>query len=203
MFLGKDNDMSTHKNEVNKAYADENTDNLFRHRESVNLTPENAVFSQSAGGLISLTLKKTNGDTEFFERVVIRRSFPITSPSEFISVREPDTRANGRGEEIGMIRNLSVFDKETVTLINHELDVRYFTPEIKKITSAKEKFGYNYWDIETPSGKLSIVLTNPFGNIRTLEDGRVIVLDMDGNCFVIPNPKNLDKQSLKYIEVYI
>ncbi|MBR4895853.1 MAG: hypothetical protein IKZ41_05455, partial [Clostridia bacterium] len=88
-----------------------NTDDLFKHRVSINLTPENAWFSPSAGGLISLKIINAEGEEEFFERVVIRRSFPVTSPDEFLSVREPDTRAKGRGAEIGMIRNIHIFDQ--------------------------------------------------------------------------------------------
>ena len=32
------------------------TDELFKHRESIDLTPENAWFSKSTGGLISLKI---------------------------------------------------------------------------------------------------------------------------------------------------
>lgn len=180
-----------------------NADDLFKHRESINLTPENAWFSLSAGGLISLKIINAEGNEEFFERVVIRRSFPVTAPDEFLSVREPDSRIKGRGAEIGMIRNINLFDKDTVKLINDELEVRYFTPEIKKINSAKEKFGYTYWEAETTAGSASIVLNNPFSNIRVLEDKRIFISDMDGNCFVIPDPAKLDKLSYKYIEIYI
>ncbi len=180
-----------------------NTDELFKRRESINLTPENATFSPSVGGLISLKVINAEGVEETFERVVIRRSFPISSPNEFLSVREPDTRAKGRGAEIGMIRSLDIFDKATVDLINAELAVRYFTPIIQRITSAKEKFGYNYWEAETTAGKISFVLTNPFYNIRVLEDGRVYIFDIDGNCFLIPDPTKLDRQSFKYIEIYL
>lgn len=180
-----------------------NTDDLFKHRESITMTPENSWFSLSAGGLISLKIINAEGNEEFFERVVIRRSFPVTAPDEFLSVREPDSRIKGRGAEIGMIRNVNIFDKDTVKLINDELEVRYFTPEIKKITSAKEKFGYTYWEAETTAGNASIVLNNPFSNIRVLEDMRIFISDMDGNCFVIPDPSKLDKLSYKYIEIYI
>ena len=180
-----------------------NTDDLFKHRVSINLTPENAWFSPSAGGLRSLKIINAEGEEESFERVVIRRSFPVTSPDEFLSVREPDTRAKGRGAEIGMIRNIHIFDQKTVDLINAELDIRYFTPVISKITSAKEKFGYNYWEAETSAGKVSIVLNNPFSNIRVLEDGRIYIFDMDGNCFLIPDPAKLDRQSFRAIEIYI
>ena len=179
------------------------TDDLFKHRVSINMTPENSWFSPSEGGLISLKIINADGEEETFERVVIRRSFPVTAPDEFLSVREPDTRLKGRGSEIGMIRNLNIFDKATVALINAELDIRYFTPVIKKITSAKEKFGYNYWEADTSAGKVSIVLNNPFSNIRVLEDGRIYIFDMDGNCFLIPDPAKLDRQSFRAIEIYI
>ena len=179
------------------------TENLFKHRESLTLTQDNAKFSVSSGGLISLDLTKPDGEHEYFERVVIRRSFPVSAPDEFLSVREPDTRAKGRGSEIGMIRHINLFDKATQDIINAELEVRYFTPELTKITSAKEKFGYFYWEAETSAGKASLVLNNPFGNIRALDDGRVYIQDMDGNCFIISDVKKLDRQSYRYLEVYI
>lgn len=180
-----------------------NADELFKHRESIDLTPKNAWFTASVGGLISLKIINAEGVEESFERVVLRRSFPVSAPDEFISVREPDTRQKGRGSEIGMIRNVNIFDKDTVALLNSELELRYFTPIIKKITSAKEKFGYNYWDAETTAGNVSFVLNSPFNNIRVLEDGRIFISDMDGNCFLIPDPSKLDRQSYKYIEIYI
>ena len=180
-----------------------NTDDLFKHRVSIDMTPDNSWFSASEGGLISLKIINAEGEEEFFERVVIRRSFPVTAPDEFLSVREPDTRAKGRGAEIGMIRNINIFDKATVDLINAELDIRYFTPVIHRITSAKEKFGYNYWEAETSAGKVSIVLNNPFSNIRVLEDGRIYIFDMDGNCFLIPDPTKLDRLTYRTIEIYL
>ena len=180
-----------------------NADDLFKHRVSIDMTPDNSWFSASEGGLISLKIINAEGEEEFFERVVIRRSFPVTAPDEFLSVREPDTRAKGRGAEIGMIRNINIFDKATVDLINAELDIRYFTPVIYRITSAKEKFGYNYWEAETSAGKVSIVLNNPFSNIRVLEDGRIYIFDMDGNCFLIPDPTKLDRLTYRTIEIYL
>ena len=180
-----------------------NPDDLFKRRPSVDLTPQNARFVTSKGGMISLTLEHEEGEPEFFERVVVMRSFPITAPDEFLSVREPDTRKKGRGAEIGMIRRLSDFDEATRAIINAELELRYFTPVIQKILSVKEKFGYSYWEAETTAGKVSFVLNNPFSNIRVLEDQRIYISDMDGNSFVIPDPTALDHASYRRIEVYI
>ncbi len=178
-------------------------DNLFKSRKSIDITRENAKFTRSSGNLISLEIINDEGEKEFFERVIILRSFPISNPDEFLSVREPDTRKKGRGKEIGMIRRISDLDEETVKIINDELNLRYFTPTINKITSVKEKFGYSYWEAETTAGKVTFVLDNPFSNIRTLEDGRIFISDMDGNIFQIIDPAKLDKASFRRIEVYI
>lgn len=196
------------KNDKNKKdkkddLLDDGMPSLDDVRESVPLTKENAVFARSAGGLISLELKKDDGETESFERVAIFRSFPITAPDEFISVREISVIKNERGHEIGMIRRMSDFDESTQKLFLEELDRRYFTPEITKISSVKEKFGYLYWDCETSAGNIVFVLNNPFSNIRTAADGRVFINDIDGNCFTVTEPEKLDKQSYKKIEIYL
>ena len=176
---------------------------LFEKRESIMLTPENAVFSRSEGGLISLDIINAGGEPEHFERVVVLRSFPITDPDDYIAIREPETRKSKRGDEIGLIRNIHDFDEATVALLMEELDRRYFTPEIKRITSVKEKFGYSYWEVETSAGKVTFVLNNPSSNIRILEDDRIFIFDIDGNCFQITDPTKLDRNSYRKIEIYL
>ena len=201
------------------------SDDLFEdERKSIALTPENAVFKRSEGGLISLDLtvpdetsvsnqegisdeisdKSVKSEKkEFFERIVIFRCFPITNPDEFLSVREPDSKKMGRGKEIGMIRYMKDFPQEQQELFSEELDRRYFSPEITKINSVKDKFGYMYWETETNSGNMTFILNNPFSNIRLLEDGRIFIHDMDGNSFQIREPMKLDSNSFKKIEIYI
>ena len=182
----------------------ENSDELFENeRISVPLTLENAKFKRSKGGLISLDLKNPDGENEFFERIVIFRCFPITNPDEFLSVREPDSSKMGRGKEIGMIRYMKDFPEDQQKLFIEELDRRYFSPEITKIHSVKEKFGYLYWDAETNAGSMTFVLNNPFSNVRRLEDGRIFIHDIDGNSFQIKDPLKLDANSFKKIEIYV
>jgi len=172
-------------------------------RVSVPLTPENAAFERSAGGLISMTLTKPEGEPEKFERVVVFRCFPVTDRDEFLSVREPDSKKMGRGKEIGMIRRMSDFSEETQALLLEELERRYFSPEITRINSVKDKFGYIYWDTDTTAGKITFVMNNPFSNVRRLEDGRIFVNDIDGNNYQIPDPEKLDPASYRRLEVYI
>ena len=65
------------------------------------LTKENAVFSRTDGGFVSL---KT-GDKEY-KRVGFYLTFPLSNPDEYISVREADEKA----KEIGIVEKLSVLD---------------------------------------------------------------------------------------------
>jgi len=102
-----------------------------------------------------------------------------------------------------MIRDIRIFEGATFNLLNAELELRYFTPEITKINSIKDKFGYSYWDVETTAGKVSMTLNSPYNNVRVLEDKRVFISDMDGNAFIIPDPKKLDRTSYRFIEIYL
>ena len=176
-------------------------DILDTAEESIDITPENSEFYRSGGGLVSFKLK-LNGKESVAERVSLVRAFPISNPDEYISVRTPSS-ARGDGREIGMIRNVNDFDAESVKLLKEELDRRYFTPEISKINSVREKFGYLYFDAITSAGKIAFTMTNPYSNFRRLENGSVLITDIDGNCFRITSPEKLDRNSYKKIEVYL
>ncbi len=178
-------------------------DNLFKRRESVRLTKDNAWFTRSEGGLISLRLINAEGNEENFEHVTLIRSFPITAPSEFISVREAVTKKSGRGAELGMIYNLADLDDATIELINDELKVRYFVPEVSRIVSTRKKSGYQFWELDTTAGRVKVILNSMYHNLRLMEDGSVRIYDMDGRAFVIPDPKKLDRQSYKVLAVYL
>ena len=183
--------------------AEEMLDELFNIKPSIDLSPDNAHFFPSEGGLISLTVSQPGEAPETYERVIVLRSFPLTNPDSFLSVRLPDDKEKGKGREVGIIKSIHDFDEETQALLLSELNMRYYTPAVTKIHGIKEKLGYYYWDVETDSGPTTFVLNSPFSNIRTLDDGSVIIDDMEGNCFVVPDPEKLDHASYKRIEVYL
>ena len=83
--IKKDNQKAEAKTDAKaeKAADDEEIDSeeLFKRRVSIDMTTENSWFSASAGGLISLKIINADGEEEFFERVVLRRSFPVTADS--------------------------------------------------------------------------------------------------------------------------
>ena len=117
------------------------------------ISPDNAVFEETKGGFLTLAY---NGQEKVQVNVIC--TFPFTAPSEYLSVRTADEKA----EEIGIIESLNVFDENTKAIIEKQLERRYFMPVILKIYSVKEEYGHTYWSVLTNKGKHKF--TSPSGS---------------------------------------
>lgn len=162
------------------------------------LKEDNAHFHRSAGGLLALTVNEADGTTREYERVIVLRTFPLTSPDELLSVREP----RGARAEIGMIRHIGDLDEESEELVHEELAARYFIPQILRVHSVHRR-GIIYIDADTDLGRRTMMLQNASSGFRTLDGGRVIITDAEGNNYEIPDPAALDKASYRKIEVFL
>jgi hypothetical protein len=74
---------------------------------------------------------------------------------------------------------------------------------IKSILQVKERYGFSYWKVKTAEGEVSFTLHDTFRSIIRSGDQRLILLDVDGNRFEIPNVEELDRKSYKKIELYL
>ena len=121
--------------------------------------------------------------------------------SEYISVLDRDRK------EIGMIRSLGDFSGDQRAILERELEVKYYTPVIKRIMSVKERYGFSYWKTECEFGEKDFTLRDTFRSIIKTPnaDGgdRVCIIDVDGNRYEIPDVGHLDAQSLRRIEMYL
>lgn len=154
------------------------------------LTPENASFASKNGFLYI-----KHGERE--QRVFLYRQFPFDMLWEFISVMDEEQC------EIGIIRDVAIFDEATHTLLCDELNRRYYAPEILSIVSFKERYGFSYWKVKTHEGEVSFTLHDTFRSIIRAGEKRLILLDVDGNRFEIPDVEALDRKSYKKIELYL
>lgn len=153
------------------------------------LDPSECAFERTPGGLLALEV-----DGERYPRVALHRAFPFTLGDRYISVRDPD------GKEIGIIEDLEAFPPETADAVREELDRRYFTPEIIRIKSMKEEFGYSYWDVVTDRGERRFTVRDLQRNLLLLSERRLLLIDVDGNRFAIPDYTALDAAGRRIIE---
>ena len=154
------------------------------------LTPQNATFYLKNDFL--------HIKTEGYEgRAFLCRQFPFELEWEFVSVM------NEEQAEVGIIKNVSLFEGAGEDLICTELSRRYYAPVIDKIMGVKERYGFSYWRVHTAEGNVNFTLHDTYRSIIRATGGRVVLLDVNGNRFEIPDVEALDRKSYKKIELYL
>jgi len=154
--------------------------------------PEECRFYRNARGFLGLKLRG-----EDYKRVQLSRALPFAAPGQYLCV------ADMADKEIALLESLELFDEESRALLEAELDIRYFYPEVTKIASVKEKSGAYYFSM-TANGRESTVTIKDIGkNLRQLGEGRLILTDVDGNRFLIPDVYKIQKKSLRMLEPYL
>ncbi len=154
------------------------------------LTPEVAEFYMKNNFLYL----KYNGEES---RAFLVRQFPFECEWEFISV------LNEEREEIGIVRATSLFEGKMREVLEEELRRRYYSPVILDIQSVKERYGFSYWKVHTKEGEVSFTLHDTYRSLIRAGEKRLILLDVSGNRFEIPDVTALDRKSYKKIELYL
>ena len=96
------------------------------------------------------------------------------------------------------------FEGETKQILVTELERKYYEPRIKTIVSLKERYGFSYWEVVCEDGRnVKFTMQDTFRNIIRVGEDRAILLDVDGNRFVIESIMALDRKSHKKIELYM
>ena len=170
------------------------------------LTPEMAHFIKSGdfvGLELSGELEKLNESAldlprlAHYDRIRLRRAFPFSLESEYVSVLDNDMN------EIGLIKDISVFPDTDRELICAELERVYYSPRILSIKSVKERLGYAYFAVTSDAGELEIPLRDVYRSLIRIGEDRLAIIDTDGNRYYIDSIKALDKNSQKKLELYI
>ncbi len=158
------------------------------------LTGENAQFSRTEGGFVALKY----GEKEY-DRVGVYLTFPLTNPEEFISIREADEKAR----EIGIIEKLSQIPKEQQEMLREQIKLRYFMPVITKVLDVKDEYGYAYWNVVTSFGACRFTTQMSGDAVIHLSDSRLLVTDIDGNRYEIPDFYQLNVMERKKLDLFI
>ena len=158
------------------------------------LTPQNAVFTRTEGGFVSMT----HGE-ESYPRVQVVRMFPFSEPGKFISIRT----AEETSKEIGVIETMDGFPKEVQEMLLEQLNLRYFTPIITKIYQIKDEYGYAYFDVDTDRGRCRFVIHMGGNAVVHLSDVRIIISDIDENRFEIPDVTKLSVKEQKRLDLFL
>jgi len=137
------------------------------------------------GARLDITLE---GD-KTYEKVTIRRAFPLSLPTSFHSVRDSDNK------EIGMLCELTNLDTESRRLLDLELERRYMVAIIRKIVKVTERFGTVDWDVETDRGECRFTTRDLRENTIRVGASHYLLTDVENNRFEVPDLNALDQNS--------
>lgn len=162
------------------------------------IMPDEITFYKSDGGLLMAKYKNVD-----MGRVAVLRMFPLQYSEEYLCVRQENYERIDKDNEIGIIRTLADFSGEQTALVRAELERRYFVPDIVSVTDISEEVGHILWKVITTKGEREFTLTDMSSNILNLGGGRILLTDVYGNRYRIPNITKLDDKTMQVIEIWI
>jgi len=155
------------------------------------LEPDYLQFKKNGSKLQMLIKEEDN-----YKTVSVLPLFPLSESERWVSVLDDE------GRELGIIEELGKLDVESRKMILDELRRRYVLPRIRKILSCKERFDLVVWEVETDRGVKEFLSRNLRENIQQPNQNRLILTDVDGNRYDIPDFQSLDKKSQTLLERY-
>ena len=145
-----------------------------------------------------LMTKMTEADGSVEEKSVrIVRCFPWTARSHYLSLRDDS------GKELYFVENLEVLDDPKVrSLISEEIEERTYIPHIRKIDAIDREGDLFRWNVQSDAGK-RIFYTNRNAIPRELPSGGIIMKDISGDRYLIPDVGSLDYRSRNWLWLYL
>ncbi len=156
------------------------------------LKPENCVFSFNNNGFLTMNL---NGEAK--GRVKLIRTYPYSLTDEYICIHDLDDN------EIGIIRDLKELDKNSKECAEKELDNRYYCPTVTSVKSVKERMGHFYFQTVIDGKEKNFTVRDITRNMRFASGDTLLIFDMDGNRYIIPEFEKIEAKSKRLLEPYL
>ena len=156
------------------------------------LKPEECNFKFNNNGFLVLTLK---GESK--GRVKLIRSYPYTLKEEYICVQSLEN------EEIGIIRDLKNLDEVSSSACRKELESRYYCPTVTSVKSIKERMGHFYFETTIDGKDKNFTVRDLTRNLRFSNENTLLIFDVDGNRYIIPEYEKIEQKSKQLLEPYL
>lgn len=148
---------------------------------------------RDAHGRLLLTL----ADGSEHAGVVPVRAFPIAAPGEGLSLLGQD------GHERLWVERLADLPAALRTLIEEELAMREFAPEITRIVSVSGFATPSVWQIETDRGRTELILKAEEDIRRLAGRTRLLIASAEGVQYRIADTGALDRHSRRLLERFL
>ena len=164
------------------------------------MSQERNILSAESG--IALRRNKRNRielhrDGEVMRIGEIMPAFPLSDRDRYIQLTDE------QGEEIGIVRDIGELDEKSREILREMVKRAYFKPTIDDVIEIEEDFGVLHWTVKTDVGDRRFSVRSPRRNIRRFGKGRLIIRDVDGNRYEIPDFRDLPLHGRERVGHYI
>jgi hypothetical protein len=139
----------------------------------------------------------TVDDDRSYLQVKIAVAAPLSRPAKYVSLM------NSKGEEIVLLPDLDALEPASRRVAERELQRRYLTSQVQRLVSLKQEFGVTYWEAETDRGVRDFVVRDLQENCVGLSETHLLLIDVDGSRFEIPDRRLLDERSQQLMDIIL
>lgn len=123
---------------------------------------------------------------------------PMSHPGRYLAL------IDAKDNEIMMFTDpQKEMSAENWGVAKRELDRRYLNGFVREILEAKTVFGYTYWTVVTDRGRKEFVTMSLQENAQWLSPTHLLLADVDGNRFEIPDIDALDPVSRRKLDMTV
>jgi hypothetical protein len=142
-------------------------------------------------------LRLTVGEDRSYPTVKPVWSAPLSRPGKYLALLD------GKGQEIVTIDDPASLPADSRVAVTEEVHRRYLTATVNTITHVKAEFGATYWQVDTDRGPRDFVTQSLQENAQWLSDSHLLLIDVDGNRFELPNVAAMDDRSRLFVETIL
>jgi hypothetical protein len=128
--------------------------------------------------------------------VVPVRAFPIAAPDEGVSLVDTE------GHEVAWVDSLQAVAPAARALLEEELALRDFVPEITRLKSVSSFGTPSVWTVETDRGETSFILKGE-EDIRRLARTGLLIAGSQGVQYSVRDMTALDRGSRRLLERFL
>ena len=120
--------------------------------------------------------------------VWVRRCFPWTAPARFVSLRNRDE------EEVALVRDLDELEPDSRRVLEASLAEAGFVLEVTGVQQVEDEIEIRTFHVSTRQGPRRFqTLRDEWP--RPMPDGGILLRDVAGDLYLVPDPKALDRRS--------
>lgn len=151
-------------------------------------------FELSRNPLGQLVMRLPQGTVH--SAVVPVRAFPLGAPDEGLSI------LSAEGRELVWVPRLDALPAAARALVDEELAVREFVPEILRLSAVSTFSTPSIWSVETDRGATQFILKSE-EDIRRLSRSTLLIASGQGVQYMVRDRNALDRVSRKLLDRFL